>query len=156
MATIQQLAAKMNRNVAEQLIRNAQAMPPEKALWSPLDLGRSALSQVAECAVIAGFSVQTLSARAVPPFDPAEFGAMMAQFDTLDKAIEALQASTERLVEAIEAFPSEELDTLVTMPYASEPMSWAEVMLGGHYWNTVYHIGQIAYIQTLYGDAKMY
>jgi len=155
MPTIKQLAAKLNQDATDSLLRNAAAMPADKLEWSPLDAGRTAHNQLAECAVIAKFSVYTLNTRTVPKFDHEAFGKAMAELDTVEKAVAMLKENTDLMVSAIEAFPDEELDTTILMPYSPTPLSFAEVMFGP-YWNTVYHIGQFAYIQTLYGDGKMY
>lgn len=153
MPTIQQLAATLHREVAETLQRNALAVPEDKVTWKPLDTGRSVLSQIGECAVITGFMAQVLTLRAVPPFDMDGYYARLNALDTLDKALAALKEGTDAYIAAIEAFPTEELDTLLAMPWSPEPQPFAQVLFAP-YWNSAYHTGQIGYIQTLYGDTK--
>ena len=155
MSTITAMAAKMNREVAGGLARSFQAMPPDKQTWKPLDQGRSALSQIQECAGINFWTAQMLRDRAVPPMEEGWMQQLQAQYDTSEKAVAGLQAATDALVAAIEAFLADHLEDTLTLPWDPTPTTMAEVMLLA-YWNMVYHIGQISYIQTLYGDREMH
>ncbi|HZT41420.1 MAG TPA: hypothetical protein VFA07_04495 [Chthonomonadaceae bacterium] len=155
MLTVTTMAAKLNREVGAGLARNFQAMPPDKQTWKPLDAGRSALSQIQECAGINLWAAQMLRDRAVPPIDESWMQQMQSQDDTPEKAVAGLQAGTDALVAAIEAFPAEHLEDTLVLPWDPTPTSMAEVMMLA-YWNMVYHIGQINYIQTLYGDQEMH
>ena len=155
MPTIQQLAVKLNREAAETLIRNVRALPEDKAAWQPLDKGRTALSQLQECAIICGLSIYTLANHTLPPDFNETFGRELPEIDTVDKAIARLEERTEKLAATIEAFQDADLEKTVTMPWRPDPTSLAELMFM-NYWNVVYHIGQISYIQTLYGDNEMH
>ena len=155
MPSIQQLAAKLNRKAVEGLKKNATAMPADKVAWQPLDVGRTVVSQLAECAVITGFNARLLIDRAVPPMDMEAFQKAVSDLDTTEKAISALDASADALAGAIESFPSADLDQTIKLPWFEEAQSFAEIMLLG-YWNNVYHVGQICYMQTLYGDKEMH
>jgi hypothetical protein len=155
MPTIQQLAAKLNRDVAAGLKRNAAAMPADRVSWKPMDVGRSALDQVAECALIARFGAGLLTDRTTPQMDMEAFQKARAELDTVEKAAAALDAGTDALCAAIEAFPAADLDKTIQLPWFGEPSTFAEIMFLS-YWNSVYHVGQIAYIQTLYGDKEMH
>lgn len=152
---VQQLAAKLNKDACDILVRNAKAMPEDKVVWQPLEQGRSVLNQLQECAVIANFTTHTLNHHTLPEMDNEVFGKSMAALDTLDKAIAALETNTTELVSAIEAFPDENLDKTVQLPWLPTPTSLAEIMMM-NYWNSVYHQGQVCYIQTLYGDSEMH
>lgn len=155
MPTVQQLAIHLNREVAESLTRNAAAMPADKLTWSPLDQGRTALSQLAECAVITEFTTNLLKTRAMPPIDSEAFGKKTAELDTVEKATAALKANIDTLSSVIESFPDADLDATIQLPWFSTPQTFAQVMFIC-YWNNVYHQGQIAFIQTLYGDKEMH
>ena len=155
MPTIQQLAAQLNREAAASLQSNALAIPADKVTWKPLEMGRSVLSQIVECALITGYAANILSALKMQDHDEASHAQAKAELDTIEKALAALQANTDKLVAVIEAFPTEELDNTLQLPWLPEPQSFAKLLLMS-YWNNVYHIGQIAYIQTLYGDKEMH
>jgi hypothetical protein len=160
MASVKELAVKLNREASASMARTANAMPPEKVTWQPLEMGRTTLDQIQECGAINHFGAKVLQTREAPPFDEAareRFARLKADHDTLEKALKLLDNGTEALVAAIEAFPEEDLDAMITLPFGPEgmTMSFAELMLMS-YWNVVYHQGQINYIQTLYGDKEMH
>jgi hypothetical protein len=69
---------------------------------------------------------------------------------TLDACEQACRTGTDALLTAIKHIPPEELSQTVMMPWG-KPMSLFELAYD-HYWNLTYHLGQIAYIQRLYGD----
>ena len=155
MPNIQELACKMNTEVINGLKKSASAVPADKQTWSPLDQGRTVVNQIAECALITSFVASTISGQAMPEFDGAAYEAGMAGLNTLDAAIAALDTSAAELNAAISEFPTDELDTKITMPWFEEPQSFTDIFFIA-YWNNTYHIGQINYIQTLYGDKEMH
>jgi len=155
MPTVQELAVKLNKEGAETLIRNVRAMPEDKTAWQPLENGRTTLSQLQECAIICGFSIATLTNRAVPADFKEAYGREMAEIDTVEKAAARLEERVEKLAATIQGFPASDLDQTIMMPFRPTPVSFAELMFM-NYWNVVYHIGQICYIQTLYGDNEMH
>lgn len=120
----------------------------ENASWSPLDKGRSALDQVAECALIAGFAAGIIQSKEVPPVDWAAFEtAKQGLAADATATLAALAAKTGELTAVLEGLSAEDAAFEVTLP-------WGEVVtLAGLadvvYWNNTYHEGQINYIQTL-------
>lgn len=153
--SIQAVMAKQTREVAAGLERTFSAMPADRQAWKPMDTGRSALHQIAENAVINSWVAQVVRDRAVPPFDGEEYGKACGALDTAGKALAALRSGTDSLVSAIESLPDSALDAQVQFPWDTAPSTFAEAMLVA-YWNMTYHIGQINYIQTLYGDNEMH
>lgn len=119
----------------------------DKATWSPLDKGRTAVNQVAECALIAQLTADILTTQVMPAPDWEAFGKAQAALDTPEKAIAALKEMTANLVAAIEALPESAADTKVTLPWGTEMTLGSLPMLV--YWNNTYHEGQINYISTL-------
>jgi hypothetical protein len=154
MPTVIELAVKLNREASEGLARSLRAMPAEKTTWKPLDVGRDAVDQAVECAGFNLLGAKCLTTREDPKIDLAAFEQMKAENNTPEKALALLDRATTSLVAAIEAFPPEHLDDTVTMPWGMK-MTFAELLFL-NYWNLVYHQGQIAYIQTLYGDREMH
>lgn len=153
--TASEIAAKLNRQVSDGLARNLAAMPPEKQDWRPEESTRSALQQVQECAVINGWAAEILRTGDVPPLSHDEFARKTSELDTADKAIAALRAATDDLVGVIGSLPDELLDHTIQLPWESTPVTLAEAMWIS-YWNMAYHTGQLAYIQTMYGDKDMH
>lgn len=147
---------RTNRCV-DALFSTVRAMPPEKQDWRPMGKGRSALDQVRECAQAPTWFSTLLEKREFV-FDQDRYQEMVeerSQWD-LDTCERLCRENTAALIKAIENFPEE--DMMKTMPVPlGENLEWSFLdIMGLHYWNTVYHIGQINYIQTLYGDKEMH
>ncbi|MCX6369150.1 MAG: hypothetical protein NTX57_20930, partial [Armatimonadetes bacterium] len=53
----------------------------EKASWSPLDKGRTALNQVAECALITGACTGIIATKSAPEIDWAAFAKAQAELE---------------------------------------------------------------------------
>lgn len=156
MQIVLETAANATREAAEALARNLRAMPSERQTWRALDTGRSALEQVAECAVINLWMADVLQARAVPPMDADRYARLKAEYDTVEKALLGLEASAAAVAASIEVFPEEHLRDTVEMPYRpGVQQSFASLLFAAE-WNMVYHYGQVAFIQTLYGDREMH
>ena len=121
----------------------------EHATWSPLDKGRTAVDQIAECALITDWVAQTLENCALVSMDWEGYGAAKSALDTPEKALAALKPATERCIAALRQLPSEKAGDVVELP-------WGEKYTLGElanivWWNNTYHDGQICYIQTLLG-----
>jgi hypothetical protein len=149
-------AVQLIREATNALVRTARAMPEDKAAWSPLDQGRTALNQIAECGQLSRYTVHVLTHREMPPLDMEAYARAVAEQDTLDKAIAFLQSGVDELVAAIEVFPESELGQTVTLPFGPGITKTMDEMMVMTYWNMTYHLGQINYIQTLYGDKQMH
>ncbi|CEK12823.1 hypothetical protein CWRG_00219 [Chthonomonas calidirosea] len=154
MPTIQELFAQLVRQEADHLIRHAEATPPDKQIWSPLDKGRTVLDLVQECAYMNGFAAKTLVDRRQPEWSQVEFDRFRAEFNTMEKALARLRTETESLAQAILAFPSEHLNDPVQLPWGVN--GTLTVWITIPYWNMCYHLGQVCYVQTLYGDQGYY
>ncbi|QYK52310.1 MAG: hypothetical protein KF824_08575 [Fimbriimonadaceae bacterium] len=150
----QDFIADETMRAADGLIHQATKMG-DKASWSPLDEGRTALDQVAECALICSSMVDVLKNWKMPEFTPE----MMKEYEkskaalSLDEAVAMLKEKTSALCDVIRAVPDEEL--VGTMQFWG-PEPWSKVgVMNYHNWNMTYHNGQLNYIQTLYGDKSM-
>lgn len=156
MGAIHDLAVQVTRQAARAVAGNLRAMPPEKQTWSPLDAGRTALSLVQECAVMNRYFAGILRDRKAPEFNWAEYQAACNALETSEKALAELEKATDELVREICAFPEGELATMVRMPWGEGFTVPFQAVMFMPYWNMTYHQGQLAYIQTLYGDREMH
>jgi hypothetical protein len=129
-------------------------MPADKIEWSPLDQGRTALDQLQECAMAPDLYLGYLDPRHKRKANSyAEAAELQSRWTTVDECLKALHEKTAALIAAIGALPRERLSEECTMPWG-EQMT-VQAIAGLHYWNLTYHLGQINYIQTLYGDKAM-
>ena len=146
--TVQEFAAKIVEKGTEELIKVVRKTPTERREWKPLERGRTALDQVAECALINGGSAAMIEKHAWPADLAPGWEQAHAALDTIDKAVTALQENTARLASAIRATPDDALELTIPLPWETITVALAFLL---PYWNMSYHEGQITYIQTL-GD----
>lgn len=76
------------------------------------------------------------------------------EWTTLEECERVLEFNISILVAAMNNFPDSRLNERVVEPWGQET-TFAELAMY-QYWNTTWHTGQIAYIQTLLGDGKSY
>lgn len=152
----QEVIAEETSRAMEGLLRQARRVPADKLTWSPMDLGRSVLNQVAECAVIPGYMPTLLETFKSPDFNEESMKAYRAAVEsikTLDEAESLLRKNTAAAIEAILKVPDDKL-ALEIQFFGPKPWKIHSIM-NSHAWNMHYHTGQICYIQTLLGDKEM-
>ncbi len=130
----------------------ARKVPADKLEWKPLDNARSVLDQAQECAYCPLWVPGLLEKRG---FDPEGFGAYEETrkgWKTLDECEAAANANMENFKAAVNALPEADYGVGISLPWGNYVLS--EVM-GFPMWNLHYHLGQVCYVQTLYGDFSM-
>ena len=144
--TIQEYAAAAIEESASELIQAVLDLPEDKRDWKPLDKGRSALSQLAECAAMNTRSAKIVRAGAYHESLMTEWRELLPTLDTPEKAIAKLREGTAALASAIREVPEADLGKEITL-------SWTTVTMAAFFllplWNMSYHEGQISYIGTL-------
>ena len=152
-------AVSATQKAYDMLYRTARAMTEEKLQWKPLDQGRSVIDQLQECARVPRWIAGVLRLRALPPTSEGERAKALEeskQWKTLDQLESVFRNHLEQLFSAIREFPEAELEKKITLPFGrGVERTLAEMMLLPQQ-NAIYHIGQINYIQTLYGDLEMH
>jgi len=148
--TLQEFLALAVQKAAADLETALLRLPEDKRNWRPAEQSRTALDQVAECAILNGSTVDLIETRVFSAdFDYAEFTRAK---DELSQDWDALRSllheNTSRVVAAIRALPDADLDIQVNMPWG--PMTLAQV-IAYPYWNMTYHEGQINYIASMLG-----
>ena len=144
--TTQDYATTAIEKSADDLIKAALALPEDKRDWKPLDKGRSALNQLAECVVTNEMSARIVEAAAWSEEIMAQYGEQVAALDTFDKAAAGLRESTAHLAAAVRGAADTSLGAEIRLPWAT--VTLAELFLMP-LWNMSYHQGQITYIETL-------
>lgn len=136
------------------LFASARRMPEDKLNWSPLDAGRTVMDQLQECAITADMFLPYFDASYTPMAKGyEEFGAISSQWKTIDECEAKCKELTAKLTAAIEATPAEKMAEVHDLPWGEKHTLGAIATF--HAWNMTYHLGQINYIQTLYGDKEM-
>ena len=82
----------------------------------------------------------------------APYWAQAATLTTLDACETALRENTQRLLQVVETLSEADLSQTAVAPWGKTYTLAEGCML--HHWNLTYHLGQVAYIQLLYGDTE--
>ncbi len=151
--TIQALAAGRTERGTENLIVAALATPPDKRTWQPLENGRSVADLLVECTLVNLKWAASLRNRVYTRVTSETEACVISAPDDTNLLIERLRASTSELIAAIKNVRDDELPQMLPTPFGTYSM--ADLCLIA-YWNSVYHEGQINYIQTLYGDKTLH
>ncbi len=147
MPELQDFFAHATQKIAADLEAALLRLPEDKREWSPTEKARTALDQVAECALLNGGAADLIHRRSMEGFDFAEFEAAKARLARDEGAARTLlQENTAKLVAAIHAVPDADLNIEVPLPWG--PMTLSEV-ISHSYGNMRYHEGQINYIASL-------
>jgi len=150
-----QIIETTNRTI-EGIFRTARAVPEDKLDWKPMDNGRTVLDQIQEVSQAPMWFLTVLEKKADPKFTPEQFQqAREARqaWDSLDKCEEVCKANSEKLFEQIRNLSDEDLSTPIKFEGSDREYTLADIALF-HHTHLNYHIGQINYIQTLYGDTE--
>jgi uncharacterized damage-inducible protein DinB len=150
---MEQLIA-MNNGAVDMFFKSVRKMPEDKQTWKPLDTGRSALEQARELATSPHFFLKHINPTHESPYaNEEELMAAGTDWD-LDTCEQKCREVTATYNEFLKTMTPQQLTQMIPMPWGQEH-SGAEIA-GFHYWNIVYHQGQVNYIQTLYGDNDMF
>ena len=146
--TVQGFLADATQKAAADLITALDLIPADKRGWQPGEKSRSALNQLAECAIINGATADAITTRSAPTGD--FMGSFFAMLETLARDEEGARAllatNTARLIDAIRATDSADLDREIAMPWGVMTLQAVSAV---PYWNLTYHQGQITYISTM-------
>lgn len=129
--------------------------PDDRLKWSPSPTARTPLGQVAHCANSLGFIATMLEGT---PYDAPttadadrNFLELEKAVDTREKATELLNRNFERYIELLQNTTDQDLDKMLALPFGMGEAPFRFVMSAG-YDHTLCHLGQLEYIQTIYGD----
>jgi hypothetical protein len=151
-------AADSAREAADMAFKYARSVPEDKLEWKPMEAGRSVMSLLQELAMTPTWQYDTLAG---PPKEWseeswAEQSKLMSQWTTVDQCVEQFNERFKTLEAYVRAIPEERFTETKWLPYDGGRDFTVLEMLDYTRWNCTYHLGQIAYIQTLYGDKDMH
>ena len=126
----------------------------EKLTWSPSESARSALRLVAHCAITNQFFADIISGHLPEQMpSPGEFEADLhareAQIASREEALDLLSETTSQLCRTIEGVSEETIVSQCRSPFGTLPMAFWLQESGQH---LAVHAGQLAYLQTIWGD----
>ncbi|GIV10335.1 MAG: hypothetical protein KatS3mg019_2426 [Fimbriimonadales bacterium] len=149
------LVSKLTLDAVDELLRYAKAIPTDKFGWRPAEHARSALEILQECAVLPAAIAAWLHDRPQSPPNMEQYAVYWAQAETLttvQACEQALRENTQKLLQVVELLSEADLSQTAVAPWG-KTYTLAEGCFI-HHWNVTYHLGQIAYIQLLYGDTE--
>jgi uncharacterized damage-inducible protein DinB len=151
----QDLIVKRTQEGIDGIFKAVKAMPEDKLDWQPMDAGRSAMDQLKEVTRASVWFSLMAEAKAEPEWgddQSAKVKAMAESWNSLDDVEKALRDHTDKLCTTIQNCSDEDMKMPFKFAGSDKPYTFAEA-LAFHQSHTMYHTGQINYIQTLYGDS---
>lgn len=149
---VQSVAAALIQKAANDLIAAVKATPDERINWRPLPEARPILPQLVECCLANRMWANILQTRAHTVLPEGEATKAYKEIDSAVKAVEYIQETSDRVAEVIRNIPDTDLSAIVPFPWDTQRGIPIAECCFHTYWNLSYHLGQISYIQTLYGD----
>jgi hypothetical protein len=157
--TLAEQVVRLTQKSLEDLIRAIEALAPEAQTASPGGLARSPLEQLREVALAPAWLLPLL-AEGRPHHGHEEMKRRLGRLPSDASAFRGLceeaRRTTSELCQAIEAFDPARLEEEVTIPFGFRTVLTMADVIGLHYWNIVYHLGQINQIQLMAGDREMH
>ena len=145
--TLQDYLATATQKASADLAAALLRLPEDKRGWSPGEKSRTALDQVAECAILNEYTAELIQTRTWQADWFADFPAAKVKAAQDWGTLQArLQESAARVAAAIADVPDAALADEIQL--FGRTMALAEVM-ARPYWNMTYHEGQIVYIGSL-------
>ena len=144
---------QLSEDMMASVFRSAKAMPEEKLTWKPLETGRSVLDQLQECAHVNYIFRKVLETRQPPNLTQEDIEQGIeerSKWNTIDECEKKANENSEKLFAVIRDLSDE--DVVSTVEFGPDQKIKLMTAMSWHYQNLAYHLGQISYIQTLYGD----
>jgi hypothetical protein len=138
MPTMQEFLADATIHKAADLAAALNSLPEDKRNWTPMGDARTALDQVAECAIMNGGTADIIRTKKfLSDFSMESFAAARKHLSDNPDAMHALlKENTEKLAAVLRETTDEELDAEVQMPWG--PMTIGQIC-AYPLWNMGYH-----------------
>lgn len=147
---LQEFLATTTIQAAKDLEAALLRLPADKRDWKASPASRSALNQVAECALMNYATIGMLETQQFPAESATV--AFAKEIAALAQDWPALQArlhgNAAQVAEVIRGVPDAELEKPIVLPW--ETTTLAQVV-AYPYWNMAYHLGQINFIAQMLG-----
>lgn len=146
--TLQEAAARITEKSGVEMLLTLARTPDDRLDWKPEATARTTIDLIRECAVHCDEWGQILDLLAWPE----QFKTRVGTVTDRQEAIEEMNGAIARLAASIRAVSDENLDLMLKAPWEESPIA---IWLSYGASHNQYHIGQMNYIQTLYGDTGM-
>lgn len=147
------------KTAMDQAFRYAKAVPEDKLNWSPLDKGRTVLDLARELARCSAWTAEMLELGKMPDFteeNQAKEKAVSDTLVTLEDCEKHSNENLEMLYAVFQTIPDERFTDTIFLPFEGGRDFTIQEIMDYPRWNANYHLGQIGYIQILFGDKEMH
>lgn len=131
-----------------ELFKNGERLG-DKLNYKASETTRTPLEMMVECVTNPPFLGKTIADRAMAPFDESATYPDLTSVEACKAHYESVKGT---MLEAIRSFPDDKLMEEIATPWGT--FKWYDFMAYA-YWNPMYHVGQMAYIQMIHGDTAM-
>jgi hypothetical protein len=149
---------KILTNQLEQVVKGYVSdfghIPEDKRNVVPMGKARTPHDFTVECVGFNKWAARTIRGEPADPSKKEERQAFLDSLSTSELAINALNQSVAEITTALSNLTDEDLAREITMPWGS-PAALCEAPITAAF-HMAYHMGQINYIQALYGDDQMH
>lgn len=155
----QDYSIKATRDAAKEAFKYAKAVPADKIEWKPLDAGRSVLDICRELTMCPTWAYEIIEGKEQPKWDEETMAAIQkeqSQWTTIEACETECNKRLDKLEGLYKNIADERLANTKWLPFDGGRDFTVEEMMDYPRWNFTYHLGQIAYIQILYGDKEMH
>ncbi|MBS1714613.1 MAG: DinB family protein [Armatimonadetes bacterium] len=147
------------QKAADEAFRYAKAVPDEKVAWKASDTSRSVLQLCQEMALCGKWAAEIIEDKPMPEWSEETQAKVQQEMDAFPD-VDACKAECDRNLKALFALFStlsdDDLKRTKWLPYDGGRDFTVAEMMDYPRWNFTYHLGQIAFVQTLYGDKDMH
>lgn len=157
MLKFQEHIADATVNAAKEAFKYAKAVPADKLDWKPAEATRSVLDQCRELAQTPVWAIAIIENQPMPTEeDMAKSMEVTRSWTTVEQCEEKCLENLKPLLEIFKNMPDERLNDTKWLPFdGGRDFTMVEIMEYPR-WNFNYHLGQIAFIQLMYGDKDMH
>lgn len=149
-----ELTKDLNQS-AYMLSKAALAIPTDKLDWTPGGKTRSTIDILKECAWFPAWLTYAVENKKAP--SDVETKSIvenaLKEGTTCESLCEIIQNETKKFCEFILKYPEENLTQEISFPWGTYTIAG---VFGFHYWNNTYHLGQLNYVQLIFGDTEMH
>ena len=153
----QKTVCRLGHDAFETFLGQVNALDPEKHNWKPMDVGRSAVNQMAEMVQYPQMCTALLRDRNFDFFSDEwlnEQRAWRTQFSSIDEVLPMAREAMGELAEQVMCESAETLDQELKL--SSTWTSTPRAIMGMTMRNLWFHCGQVALIQMMAGDTEFH
>jgi len=153
---VQDYSLDVSRKAAAEFFKYAAAVPEDRLDWSPMGEGQSVISMCREIAMTPDWAFEVMNGVERSPEEQSAAFEESKSWTSVDQCIGEFEKRFVRWEKFVKELPDERLSETRWLPYEGGRDFTFFELLDYPRWNTTYHLGQVAYVQILYGDREMY